>query len=177
MYWSSQFCFVYYATSNSDTPQISTPNGIESEQSNLQIPYNSMARFIVRALSVQTHVLTGGSGSYGSSAFQVWTFLVKNVEGTITVVGGSEQTDFQEKDSDAGTRTIDVVGVAGKTGFAGNRGVNIVCTGPANSVLSWHLDVEVTYIDIGFTKNLDNLILTENYEYLTTENGNYLEQE
>ena len=169
--------FVYYATSNSDTPQISTPNGIESEQSNLQIPYNSMARFIVRALSVQTHVLTGGSGSYGSSAFQVWTFLVKNVEGTITVVGGSEQTDFQEKDSDAGTRTIDVVGVAGKTGFAGNRGVNIVCTGPSNSVLSWHLDVEVTYIDIGFTKNLDNLILTENYEYLTTENGNYLEQE
>jgi hypothetical protein len=107
----------------------------------------------------------------------VWTFLVKNVGGTITVVGGSEQTDFQEKDSDAGTRTIDIVGAAGKTGFAGNRGVNIQCTGPSNSVLSWHLDCEVTYMDIGFTKTLDNLILTEDYEYLTTENNFYLEQE
>jgi len=169
--------FIYYATTRSNTATTATPNGVIGEISNLMISFDTMARIIVRSLSVQTHVLTGGTGSYGSSAFQVWTFLVKNVGGTITIVGGSEQTDFQEKDSDAGTRTIDIVGAAGKTGFAGNRGVNIVCTGPANSVLSWHLDCEVTYLDIGFTKTLDNLILTENYEYLTTENGNYLEQE
>ena len=169
--------FVYYATSKSDTATIATPNGIEGEKSGLQIPLDTMARFIVRALSVQTHVLTGGSGSFGSSAFQVWTFLVKNVGGTITVVGGSEQTDFQEADADAGTRTLDIVGAAGKGGFAGNRGVNIECTGPANSLVAWHLDCEVTYMDFAFTKSLDNLILTEDLNYLITENGYYLEQE
>ena len=169
--------FVYYATSKSTTATIATPNGISGETSGLQIPLDTMARFIVRALSVQTHVLTGGSGSYGSSAFQVWTFLVKNVGGTITVVGGSEQTDFQEADADAGTRTLDIVGAAGKGGFAGNRGVNIECTGPTASLIAWHLDCEVTYVDFGFTKSLDNLILTEDLNYLITENGYYLEQE
>jgi len=169
--------FVYYATSKSTTATIATPNGIEGEKSGLQIPLDTMARFIIRALSVQTHVLTGGSGSFGSSAFQVWTFLVKNVGGTITVIGGSEQTDFQEADADAGTRTLDIVGAAGKGGFAGNRGVNIECTGPADSLISWHLDCEATYVDFGFTKSLDNLILTEDLNYLITENGNYLEQE
>ena len=107
----------------------------------------------------------------------MWTFLVKNVGGTITVIGGSEQTDFQEADADAGTRTLDIVGAAGKGGFAGNRGVNIECTGPADSLISWHLDCEATYVDFGFTKSLDNLILTEDLNYLITENGNYLEQE
>ena len=113
-----------------------------------------MARFIVRSLSVQTHVLGAGSGSYGSSAFQVWTFLVKNVDGVISIVGGSEQVDFREKDTDAGTRTIDIVAAAGKTGFAGNRGVDIQCTGPDRSVIAWHLDCEVTYIDFSYTKTV-----------------------
>ena len=134
-------------------------------------------RFIVRALSVQTHVLTGGSGSYGSSAFQVWTFLVKNVGGTITVVGGSEQVDFQEADADSGTRRLGIAAAAGKGGFAGDRGVNIECTGPTASLVAWHLDCEVTYVDFGFTKKLDNLILTEDLSYLITENGNFLEQD
>ena len=146
--------FVYYAQTNSTTVKIASPNGISGEQSNLQIPLDTMARFIVRSLSVQTHVLGAGSGSYGSSAFQVWTFLVKNVDGVISIVGGSEQVDFREKDTDAGTRTIDIVAAAGKTGFAGNRGVDIQCTGPDRSVIAWHLDCEVTYIDFSYTKTV-----------------------
>jgi len=169
--------FVYYATSKHDTTIAATPNGIEGEQKGIQIPYDTMARFTIRALSVQTHVLTGGTGSYGSSSFNVWTFLVKNVAGVITVVGSSEQTDFQEADADAGTRTISLIGVAGKTGFSGNQGVEIRCTGPQRSQLAWHLDVEATYMDYGYAKNLDDLILTEDMAYLTTENGLNLQQE
>ena len=169
--------FIYYATSKSTTPTTATPNGIDGEKSGLQVPIDTMARFIVRSLSVQTHVLTGGAGSFGSSAFQVWTFLVKNVGGTISIVGSSEQVDFQEMDADAGTRTLDIVGSPGKTGFAGNRGVNIQCTGPANSLVAWHLDCEATYVDFAYAKALDNLILTEDLSYLITENGNFLEQD
>jgi len=168
--------FVYYATSKDTAPSSATPNGIDGETSALQIPTDTMGRFIVRALSVQTHVLTGGGGSYGSSSFQVWTFLVKNVGGTITVVGSSEQVDFKEEDADAGTRTLSVVGSAGKAGFAGNRGIDIQCTGPADSILAWHLDCEVTYIDFAYSKSLDNLILTEDLNFLITQNGNFLEQ-
>ena len=146
--------FVYYAQTNHTTVKTATPNGVTGETSALQIPLDTMARFIVRALTVQTHVLSGGTGSYGSSAFQVWTFLVKNVGGTSSVVGGSEQVDFQEADTDAGTRTVSMVGSAGKTGFAGNRGVDIQCTGPAKSVIAWHLDCEVTYVDFSYTKTV-----------------------
>ena len=171
--------FVYYAQTNSTTVKIASPNGISGEQSNLQIPLDTMARFIIRALTVQTHVLAT-TGSYGSSAFQVWTFLVKNVGGVISIVGGSEQLDFQEKDTDAGTRTIDIVGSAGKTGFAGNRGVDIQCTGPSECVVAWHLDCEVTYVDFSYTKAIvinSELILQENMGYIETENGEFIEQD
>ena len=69
-------------------------------------------------------------------------------------MGGSEQVDFQEADTDAGTRTVSMVGSAGKTGFAGNRGVDLQCTGPAKSVIAWHLDCEVTYVDFSYTKTV-----------------------
>ena len=169
--------FVYYATSKDSTATKATPNGFEGEKSGLMIPYDTMARFTIRALSVQTHVISGGSGSYGSSSFNVWTFLVKNVAGVITIVGSSEQTDFKEADADAGSRTLDIVGASGKTGFAGTRGVDIECTGPADSILAWHLDIEATYMDFGYSKNLEDLILTEDLNFIVTENGYYLEQE
>ena len=170
--------FVYYATSEGLTPRIATATGIEGTNSGIAIAYNTMARLIIRALSVQTHLLLGGAGSYGSSSFNVWTFMVKNVDGTITVnTDGGEQLDFRQADTDAGTRTIDVVSTGGKAGFAGDQGVNITCTGPAKTILSWHLDCEVTYVEFGYPKDLDNLILTENGDFLITENGDFLEQE
>jgi hypothetical protein len=170
--------FVYYATSEDTTARIATATGVEATNSRIPIAYNTMARLTIRALSVQTHVLSGGSGSYGSSSFNVWTFMVKNVDGTITVnTDGGEQLDFKQADADAGTRTVDVVSAAGKAGFAGNRGVNITCTGPADSVVAWHLDCAVTYVDFGYPKTLVNLILTEGGDFLITENGEYLEQE
>tara|TARA_R110001583_G_scaffold105589_1_gene253547 strand:+ start:3506 stop:6670 length:3165 start_codon:yes stop_codon:yes gene_type:complete len=170
--------FVYYATSEDTTARIATATGIEATNSRIPIAYNTMARLTIRALSVQTHVLSGGSGSYGSSSFNVWTFMVKNVDGVITVnTDGGEQLDFRQADADAGTRTVDVVSAAGKAGFAGNRGVNITCTGPADSIVAWHLDCAVTYVDFGYPKTLTNLILTEGGDFLITENDDYLEQE
>ena len=170
--------FVYYATSEDTSARIATPTGIQGTRSGITIAYNTMARLIIRALSVQTHVLSGGSGSYGSSSFNVWTFMVKNVDGTITVnTDGKEQIDFRQADSDAGTRTIDVVPAAGKSGFAGFRGINIKCSGPAGSILSWHLDCDVTYVEFDFPKELTKLILTEGGDFLITEGGDYLEQE
>ena len=104
--------------------------------------------------------------------------MVKNVDGTITVnTDGGEQLDFRQADTDAGTRTIDVLSTAGKAGFSGDQGVNIICTGPAKTILSWHLDCSVTYVEFGYPKDLDNLILTENGDFLITENGDFLEQE
>ena len=170
--------FVYYATSEDTTARIATPTGIEGDNSGITIAYNTMARLIIRALSVQTHVLSGGTGSYGSSSFNVWTFMVKNVDGTITVnTDGGEQLDFRQADTDAGTRTIDVVSTGGKAGFAGDQGVNITCTGPADSILAWHLDCAVTYVEFGYPKELTKLILTESGDFLITESGDNLEQE
>lgn len=170
--------FVYYATTEDTTARIATPNGIEGYNSGLTIAYNTMARMTIRALSVQTHVLSGGTGSYGSSSFNVWTYMVKNVDGVITVnTDGKEQIDFKQADSDAGTRTIDVVSTLGKAGFKSDQGVNIKCTGPAASILAWHLDCEVTYVEFDFPKTISKLILTEGGDFLITENGDYLEQE
>jgi hypothetical protein len=104
--------------------------------------------------------------------------MVKNVDGTITVnADGGEQVDFRQADTDAGTRTIDVVSTGGKAGFSGDQGVNITCSGPVDSILAWHLDCEVTYVEFGFPKALSNLILTEGGDFLITENGDFLEQE
>ena len=169
--------FVYYATSDGATSRIATATGVQGTNSGISIAYNTMARLIIRALSVQTHFISGGTGSYGSSSFNVWTFMVKNVDGTITVnTNGGEQLDFRQADTDAGTRTIDVVSTGGKAGFSGDQGINITCTGPAKTILSWHLDCEVTYVEFGNPKDL-NRILTENGDFLITEAGDFLEQE
>mgnify|MGYP003640912456 CR=1 FL=1 len=170
--------FVFYATTNSDTVITATPNGKAEESGRIHIPFNSSARLVIRALSIQTDEYTGTSGSYGSSSFNVWTFLVKNVSGTITVnASGGQQTDFQQADADAGTRTIDVTGVEGKTGFAGTRGVTIECTGPADSVCAWHLDCDVTYFDFAFTESLHDNLFTESMANMLTENKDYIQEE
>jgi len=162
--------FVYYATSDGATSRIATATGVQGTNSGISIAYNTMARLIIRALSVQTHFISGGTGSYGSSSFNVWTFMVKNVDGTITVnTNGGEQLDFRQADTDAGTRTIDVVSTGGKAGFSGDQGINITCTGPAKTILSWHLDCEVTYVEFGNPKDLNRILITEAGDFLEQE--------
>lgn len=170
--------FVFYATSYSSVPILATPDGNTSQNSSFTLPEGYMARFVVRVLSVQTDSGTT-SGSFGSTSFRVWTFVAKNIANTITT-SGSEQTDFRQDDGDVGTRTLLVAGAKGQASFNPNDtlGVAITLTGSVDTVVAWHLDCSVTFVDLsGYTALKSDLILQENMGYIKTENGNFIEQE
>tara|TARA_R110000851_G_scaffold118005_3_gene245084 strand:+ start:2551 stop:5733 length:3183 start_codon:yes stop_codon:yes gene_type:complete len=170
--------FVFYATSYSSVPILATPDGDTLQSSSFTLPEGYMARFVVRVLSVQTDSGTT-SGSFGSTSFRVWTFVAKNIANTITT-SGNEQTDFRQDDGDVGTRTLSVAGAKGQTSFNPNDtlGVAISLTGSVDTVVAWHLDCSVTFVDLsGYTAFNSDLILQENMGYIETENGNFIEQE
>ena len=170
--------FVFYATSYSSVPVQATPGGVTDETSSFNLPQGYMARFVVKVLSVQTDSGTT-SGSFGSTSFRVWTFVAKNIGGTITT-SGNEQTDFRQDDGDVGTRTLLVAGAKGSASTNPNDtlGVAITLTGSADTVVAWHLDCSVTFVDLsGYTAFTSDLILQENMGYIETENGNFIEQE
>ena len=170
--------FVFYATSYSSVPAVATPDGKASQSPSFSLPVGMMCRFVVRSLSIQTDSGTT-TGSYGSTSFKVWTFVAKNISGTITT-SGSEQTDFAQNDADVGTRTVNVSSAKGRPGFNPNDafGVAITLTGSADTVVAWHLDVSATFVDLSiYTTFNSDLILQENMGYIETENGNFLEQD
>ena len=170
--------FVFYATSYSSLPVLATPDGNTSQSGSFSLAVGMMCRFVVRSLSIQTDSGTT-SGSYGSTSFKVWTFVAKNIAGTITT-SGSEQTDFAQNDGDVGTRTVNVSSAKGRAGFNPNDefGVAITLTGTVDTVVAWHLDVSATFVDLSaHTAFNQDLILQENMGYLETENGNFLEQD
>ena len=170
--------FVFYATSYSSVPVLATPDGNTSQSGSFSLAVGMMCRFVVRSLSIQTDSGTT-SGSYGSTSFKVWTWVAKNIAGTITTAG-SEQTDFAQDDADVGTRTVSVSSAKGRAGFNPNDdfGVAITLTGTVDTVVAWHLDVSATFVDLSaHTAFNQDLILQENMGYLETENGNFLEQD
>ena len=170
--------FVFYATSYSGVPVVATPDGDASQNTSFTLSPGFMARFVVRALSIQTDSGTS-AGSYGSTSFKVWTFVSKNLAGVITTTG-SEQTDFAQNDGDVGTRTVTVSTSKGRAGFNPNDvfGVAIKLTGTADTVVAWHLDVSATFVNLSNqTAFNSDLILQENMGYLETENGEFLEQD
>jgi hypothetical protein len=170
--------FVFYATSYSSLPVLATPDGNTSQSGSFSLAVGMMCRFVVRSLSIQTDSGTT-SGSYGSTSFKVWTFVAKNIAGTITT-SGSEQTDFAQNDGDVGTRTVNVSSAKGRAGFNPNDafGVAITLTGTVDTVVAWHLDVSATFVDLSaHTAFNQDLILQENMGYIETENGNFLEQD
>ena len=178
---TTQKDFVLYATSYNNTPISASSTGTTATSQGFALGAGMMARVVVRALSIQidSYSATSGVGSQGSSAFQVFSFMVKNLKETITIVG-SEQTDFAQEDTDAGTRSVGVVAQKG-TGDTSNviTGFAIQCTGPDNTVCAWNLDCSVTYTSIvGYRpRELEDLLLLENLGDILTEDGLNLEQE
>ena len=170
--------FVFYCTTYGAVSSLATPDGLSTQVSSFTLTNNMMCRFVIRALSVQQDS-KGTTGSLGSSSFKVWTYIAKNIAGTITTTG-SEQTDFAQDDADAGVRTLSVGSAKGRDGFNPNDsfGVAISCVGSADRVIAWHLDCSATFMDITFqaTENA-NLILLEDLGFIETENGDNLEQE
>ena len=178
---STQKNFVFYSTTYGTTLSNATPSGNDDNTGNLLLPPNYMARFVIRALSVQSDNYSGtsGTGSFGSTSFKVFTFIAKNIDGTITT-SGAEQTDFAQSDGDAGTRTVSLAASKGSGSFAEqNLGVVIRCAGSADRVVTWHLDCSVTFIDISNPdqNKSTNLLLLEDLGYILTENSDNLQQE
>lgn len=178
---TTQKNFVYYATTYGSAPVFATPSGSDDSTGNLLLPPNFMARFVIRMLSVQSdnYSATSGTGSFGSTAFKVYTFIAKNIDGTITTTG-SEQTDFAQADADAGSRSVTIAAGKGTGGFVDQvLGVGVRCTGPADTVVTWHLDMSVTFMDIASPSQNKSteLLLLEDLGLILTENANNLEQE
>ena len=169
--------FIFYATTYGAVAALATPDGDPVQNSSFSLPPNMMCRFVIRALSVQKDS-KGTTGSFGSTSFRVWTFVAKNIGGTITT-SGSEQTDFAQDDADAGTRSILVSGAKGGADFNPNDtlGVAITCTGSADRVITWHIDCSATYMEMSTATSESDLILQENLGFILTQNNNFLEQE
>ena len=170
--------FVFYCTTYGAGSTSASPNGLSTQVGSFALTKNMMCRFVIRALSVQQDS-KGTTGSLGSSSFKVWTFIAKNIGGTITTTG-SEQTDFAQDDADAGTRTISVGLAKGRVEFnpSDSFGLEIFCSGSADRVIAWHLDISATFIDIAFqAASNSDLILLESLGFIETENSNNLEQE
>tara|TARA_R100000951_G_scaffold105338_1_gene99077 strand:+ start:583 stop:3750 length:3168 start_codon:yes stop_codon:yes gene_type:complete len=169
--------FVFYATTYGAAGALATPDGDPLQNSSFSLPPNMMCRFVIRSLSVQKDS-KGTTGSFGSTSFKVWTFVAKNINGTITT-SGNEQTDFAQDDADAGTRTILVSGAKGGADFnpTDTLGVAITCTGSADRVITWHIDCSATFMELSSATGEADLILQENLGFILTENNNYLEQD
>ena len=153
-------------------------NGIATQNSAFDLLPGMMCRFVLRVLSIQTDHRSASAGAFGETSFKVWTFVSKNIGGTITTTG-SEQTDFAQDDANIGTRSITVGSVKGRVGVGvdATLGVSINCTGPADTVVSWHLDCSATFVDLTSSSVEPQLILLENLGKIMTENSNFLEQE
>ena len=170
--------FVYYCTTKSSVVNTATLNGIESQNGTFSLGEGMMCRFVIRALSIQTDNRAASAGVYGSTSFKVWTFIAKNLDGVVTQ-SGSEQTDFAEGDADIGVRTVSLAITKGRTGVGTDQtlGVALQCTGPVDTVVSWHLDCSATFIDLSASSIESDLILLENLGKIMTENSNFLEQD
>lgn len=175
---STNKSFVFYCTTRSSTIGEASENGVDSNSAAFNLLPGMMCRFVIRALSIQSEDRVGSAGSFGSTSFKVWTFMSKNILGTITTTG-SEQTDFAQADAGIGTRTITIGSVKGIGGIGtdGTYGVSINCTGPVDTIVSWHLDVSATFIDLSSSLADSNLILLESLGEILTQNSNTLEQE
>lgn len=170
--------FVFYCTTRGTVPGSATMNGIATQNHAFDLLPSMMCRFVLRVLSIQTDHRTASAGAFGETSFKVWTFVSKNIGGTITTTG-SEQTDFAQDDANIGTRSISIGSVKGREGVGNNAtlGVSINCTGPADTVVSWHLDCSATFVDLTSSSVEPQLILLENLGKIMTENSNFLEQE
>ena len=170
--------FVFYCTTRGTVPGSATMNGIATQNSAFDLLPGMMCRFVLRVLSIQTDHRTASAGAFGETSFKVWTFVSKNIGGTITTTG-SEQTDFAQDDANIGTRSISIGSVKGRAGVGSNSslGVSINCTGPADTVVTWHLDCSATFVDLTSSSVEPQLILLENLGKIMTENSNFLEQE
>ncbi len=170
--------FVFYCTTQGSVFGSATMNGISTQNSAFDLLPGMMCRFVLRVLSIQTDHRSASAGAFGETSFKVWTFVSKNIGGTITTTG-SEQTDFAQDDANIGTRSISIGSVKGRAGVGSNSslGVSINCTGPADTVVTWHLDCSATFVDLTSSSVEPQLILLENLGKIMTENSNFLEQE
>tara|TARA_R110000823_G_scaffold128867_2_gene256623 strand:- start:1203 stop:4376 length:3174 start_codon:yes stop_codon:yes gene_type:complete len=170
--------FVFYCTTQGSVAGSATTNGIDVQNSAFDLLPGMMCRFVLKVLSIQTDHRSASAGAFGETSFKVWTFVSKNIGGTITTTG-SEQTDFAQDDANIGTRSISVGTVKGRTPGSANHdsGVFISCTGPADTIVSWHLDCSATFIDLSTSSIEPKLILLENLGKIMTENSSFLEQE
>ena len=170
--------FVFYCTTRGTVPGSATMNGIATQNPSFDLLPGMMCRFVLRVLSIQTDHRSASAGAFGETSFKVWTFVSKNIAGTITT-SGSEQTDFAQDDANIGTRSISIGVVKGMPGIGIDEivGVSINCTGPADTVVSWHLDCSATFVNLQDSSIEPQLILLEDLGKIMTQNSNFLEQE
>lgn len=171
---------VLYATSYSNRATTATPTGDDAQSGYMFLPDNMMARIVVRALSVQTdsYSATSSVGSLGSTSFKVWTFVAKNMNGTLST-RSAEQTDFALDDTDVGTRTVSIASAKGTGNWVNaDRGFALQVTGPTDTVCSWNLDCSITFMDITTQSVIpDDFLLLESLGYILAESGQPLGQE
>ena len=176
---SVQKNFTLYATTYGSTPTQATKTGSKSNTNAgaFSLPDGIICRMVIRAMSIQTDSI-GATGSLGSCSFKVWTAFAKNINGTITT-SISEQTDFAQNDADAGTRTVALGTTKGNPSILPNQtlGVSINCTGTANTIMSWNIDVEATFMNASNMFTTTDVLLLENLGYIETESGIYLQEE
>ena len=56
-------------------------------------------------------------------------------------------------------------------------GISINCTGTANTIMSWNIDVEATFMNAASMFTTTDVLLLESLGYIEAESGVYLEAE
>ena len=172
---------VLYATTYSNNTTTATPTGNPNLGKAFALDVNMSARIIVRALSIQTddYFVTSSVGSPNSTSFKVYTFMAKNLQGTISITG-SEQTDFAQEDTDAGSRVVECLATKGTGSFDNTlMGFVINVTGPTDTICAWNLDCSITFMSTSTAtmRQERNLLLLENLGDILSEDGLPLVQE
>ena len=105
--------------------------------------------------------------------------MAKNLQGTISITG-SEQTDFAQEDTDAGSRVVEVLATKGTGSFNNTlMGFVINVTGPTDTICAWNLDCSITFMNTSSAtmRQESNLLLLENLGDILSEDGLPLVQE
>jgi hypothetical protein len=175
--------FVYQCVSTSTSYTQASLSGRETDDGSILLPPDCMARVTVSASSTQVNQYSTKASDVGSVSFLTYSFIAKNLGGTLTVTnaggGTGEVRDYTAEDSAASGRQVRLNKVAGEGGKSYSEYLSIECKSESDLVTAaWVLDVSITFVSFARAKDsFANTLIAQNGDNLLTENSELIDHQ
>lgn len=169
--------FVYQCTSIGTAVTQANTVGDGVKDGTLTLPINTIARVVIDATSTQINEYGARRLDFGATDFKRFAFVIKNIEGAVSVISTGEITALRTSDSSAVQRNVTVTTTTGSGSKANTTFLKINCIGEhVDSRVAWMLDTNVTYLNFSSAKAFQtDTLYTEDQQNIITEKGDYIE--